>query len=42
LKVAYADNGISGIIAGGPSKVVADEYYIMTDPLPEGNHTISL
>jgi hypothetical protein len=36
----YADNGIFGIKEGGPTKVVADGYYIITDPLPKGNHTV--
>jgi hypothetical protein len=38
--VDYADNGIFGIVEGGPTKTVADGYYIMTDPLPKGNHTV--
>jgi hypothetical protein len=38
--VDYADNGIFGIVEGGPTKAVADGYYIMTDPLPTGNHTV--
>jgi hypothetical protein len=38
--VDYADNGIYGIKEGGPTKTVADGYYIMTDPLPKGNHTV--
>ena len=38
--VNYADNGIFGIVEGGPTKAVADGYYIMTDPLPKGNHTV--
>jgi hypothetical protein len=36
----FADNGIFGVIEGGPSKVVADGYYIMTDPLQKGNYTV--
>lgn len=36
----YADNGIFGIKEGGPTKLVADGYYIITDPLPKGNHTV--
>jgi hypothetical protein len=36
----YAANGIFGIKEGGPTKAVADGYYIMTDPLPKGNHTV--
>jgi hypothetical protein len=38
--VDYADNRIFGIVEGGPTKAVADGYYIMTDPLPKGNNTI--
>ena len=40
FNVEYADNGIFGIVEGGPTKTVADGYYIMTDPLPKGNHTV--
>jgi hypothetical protein len=40
FNVDYADNGIFGIVEGGPTKTVADGYYIMTDPLPKGNHTV--
>lgn len=40
FEVNYADNGLFGITEGGLSKVAADGYYIMTDPLPKGNHTI--
>ena len=36
----YADNGIFGIVEGGPSKVVADGYYKMTEPLSKGNKTV--
>jgi hypothetical protein len=36
----YADNGIFGIVEGGPTKAVADGYYIMTDPLQKGNYTV--
>ena len=39
--VNYADNGIFGIREGGPTKAVADGYYIMTDPLPKGNYTVN-
>ena len=38
--VNYADNGIFGIVEGGPTKAVADGYYIMTDPLQKGNYTV--
>jgi hypothetical protein len=27
FEVAYADNGLFGVIEGGPSKVAADDYY---------------
>lgn len=40
FEVDYADNGIFGIIEGGPSKVAADGYYILTEPFPKGNHTV--
>jgi hypothetical protein len=40
FEVDYADNGIFGVIEGGPSKVAADGYYIITEPLPKGNHTV--
>ena len=38
--VDYADNGIFGIVEGGPTKAVADGYYIMTEPLQKGNYTV--
>ena len=38
--VHFADNGIFGVVEGGPSKVVADGFYILTEPLTEGNHTV--
>jgi hypothetical protein len=40
FQVDFADNGIFGVIEGGPSKVAADGYYIMTDPLPTGNYPV--
>jgi hypothetical protein len=40
FEVNYADNGIFGVIEGGPSKVAADGYYILTEPLQKGNYTI--
>ena len=40
FEVDYANKGIFGVVEGGPSKVVADGYYIMTDPLPNGNYTV--
>jgi hypothetical protein len=38
--VVFPDDGIMGVTAGGPSKVVADGFYIVTEPLTEGNHTV--
>jgi hypothetical protein len=38
--VVFADNGIYGVKEGGPSKVVADGRYVITEPLPKGNHTV--
>jgi hypothetical protein len=38
--VNYADNGIFGIVEGGPTTAVADGYYIMTDQLQKGNYTV--
>ena len=29
-----------GVIEGGPSKAVADGFYILTEPLKAGNHTV--
>jgi hypothetical protein len=40
FQVDFADNGIFGVKEGGPSKVAADGYYIITDPLPKGNQTV--
>jgi hypothetical protein len=34
FEVNYANNGIFGVIESGPSKVAADGYYIITEPLP--------
>ena len=36
FELDFADNGIFGVIEGGPSKAVADGYYIMTEPLQKG------
>jgi hypothetical protein len=40
FELDFADNGIFGVIEGGPSKAVADGYYIMTEPLQKGNYTV--
>lgn len=38
--ITWADNGPFGIVKGGNSTGVADGYYIITEPLAIGNHTI--
>jgi hypothetical protein len=38
--VVFPDNGLFGVIEGGPSKVVADGFYIITEPLGKGNYPI--
>jgi hypothetical protein len=38
--VIFPNNGIFGIAEGGPSKAVADGFYIITEPLTRGNHTV--
>ena len=38
--VVFPDNGIYGVMKGGPSKAVADGFYILTEPIPAGNHTV--
>lgn len=40
FQVIFPDNGIFGVAEGGPSQVVADGWYIITEPLTPGNHTI--
>jgi hypothetical protein len=40
FEVVFPDNGIFGIMEGGPSKAVADGFYILTEPLTRGNYTI--
>jgi hypothetical protein len=39
FEVVWPDNGF-GVMEGGPSKVVADGFYIVTEPMTRGNHTI--
>jgi hypothetical protein len=38
--VTFPDKGIFGVIEGGPSKVVADGFYILTEPLKKGSYPI--
>ena len=40
FEVVFPDNGIFGVIEGGISKVVADGFYIITEPLIKGNYSI--
>lgn len=40
FEVVFPDNGIFGIVKGGPSQVVADGYYILTEPLTKGTYPI--
>jgi hypothetical protein len=40
FQVLFPDNGIFGVSEGGPSKVVADGFYILTEQLTQGNHTV--
>ena len=38
--VTFPNNGIYGVMEGGPTKAVADGFYILTEPLTAGNHTV--
>jgi hypothetical protein len=40
IDVVFPDNGIFGVMHGGPSKAVADGFYIITQPLAKGTYTI--
>jgi hypothetical protein len=40
FEVIFPDNGIFGVIEGGPSKAVADGFYIITEPLTKGNYLV--
>jgi hypothetical protein len=40
FNVNFADNGIFGIVQGGPTNDVADGFYIMTEPLAKGTYLI--
>jgi hypothetical protein len=39
FEVVFPKNAIFGA-SEGPSKAVADDYYVITEPLEKGNHTI--
>lgn len=38
--VTFPNNGIYGVMEGGPTKAVADGFYILTEPQTAGNHTV--
>jgi hypothetical protein len=40
FNVTIADNGIFGAVKGGPTKAAADGYYVITEPLQNGNYTV--
>jgi hypothetical protein len=40
FEVVFPDNGIFGVMEGGVSRAVADGFYIITERLPRGNHTV--
>jgi hypothetical protein len=40
FEVVFPDNGIFGVIEGGVSKAVGDGFYIITEPLTKGNHSV--
>lgn len=40
FNVLFANNGPFGVVKGGPSKAVADGFYILTEPLTKGTHTV--
>ena len=40
FEVTFPRNGIFGVTEEGPSKAVADGYYLLTEPLSPGNYTI--
>jgi hypothetical protein len=40
FQVVFPDNAIFGVTKGGPANVVADGFYILTEPLTKGNHSV--
>jgi hypothetical protein len=40
FEVTFPKDGIFGVTEAGPSKAVADGYYLLTEPLSKGNYTI--
>jgi hypothetical protein len=41
FEVIFPKDGIFGVTEEGPSKAVADGYYLLTEPLSQGNYTIN-
>lgn len=40
FNATFASNGLFGIREGGPTRVAADGYYVITEPLAKGNYSI--
>ena len=38
----FANNGLFGITEGGPTRAVADGFYVMTEPLAKGTYPIHI
>jgi hypothetical protein len=38
----FVNNGLFGIIQGGPTRAVADGFYVMTEPLAKGTYPIHI
>jgi hypothetical protein len=38
--VTFPDKGIFGVLEGGPSKAVADGFYILAEPLKNGTYPV--
>jgi hypothetical protein len=41
FQLVMANNAIFGIVKGGNTTAVADGFYVVTEPLSKGNHTIN-
>jgi hypothetical protein len=40
FEVVFPNKGIFGVIEGGVSKVIGDGFYIITEPLTQGNYSV--
>ena len=40
FEIIWPDNGLFGVVEGGPSKAVVDGHYVLTEPLTPGNYTV--